>query len=224
MNNNNPNAHRQRHIPTEEELVRFDENQLHRKLTPHEKEFVHEQIEYMEKHKGHEAAHSEMVLIIMATLVISQILISIWKRYHINSYNLATLLGLWLVPLILSISKHYYKFIFFWSIFSIFNTIIVKKAFESPMNSSTPRLVYYWYQKVYDFSYGTGVVGYFIALMAFFHLPLAIGYDLDQEADILIFGVSVLFYGLYFGTLGRDFVDRLSDKMATTMGIWNFFM
>jgi RING finger protein 121 len=30
-----------------------------------------------------------------------------------------------------------------------------------------------------------------------------------------------MFYALYFGTLGRDFVDRLSDKMATTMGYYS---
>jgi RING finger protein 121 len=30
-----------------------------------------------------------------------------------------------------------------------------------------------------------------------------------------------MYYGLYFGTLGRDFVDRLSDKMATTMGYYS---
>jgi RING finger protein 121/175 len=122
--------------------------------------------------KGHEQAHSEMVLIILSTLVISQILISIWKKYHLKTYNLATLLGLWLVPLIISVSKAYTTFILIWIIFSIFNTIIVKKALESPMIPSTPRLVYYWYQKVYDLSYGVGVLGYFIALMAFFHLPL----------------------------------------------------
>lgn len=27
-----------------------------------------------------------------------------------------------------------------------------------------------------------------------------------------------MLHGLYFGTLGRDFVERLSDRMATTMG------
>ena len=30
-----------------------------------------------------------------------------------------------------------------------------------------------------------------------------------------------MFYCVYFGTLSRDFVDRLSDKMATTMGYYS---
>lgn len=34
-------------------------------------------------------------------------------------------------------------------------------------------------------------------------------------------GLITLFYGLYFGTLGRDFVDRLSDRMATSMGYYS---
>ncbi|KAJ3353908.1 hypothetical protein HDU83_006113, partial [Entophlyctis luteolus] len=33
-------------------------------------------------------------------------------------------------------------------------------------------------------------------------------------------GITVLFYALYFGMLGRDFVDRLSDRMALLMGYY----
>ena len=49
----------------------------------------------------------------------------------------------------------------------------------------------------------------------------SVGAELETEAHIFEFGLIVLFYGLYFGTLGRDFVDRLSDRMATTMGFYS---
>jgi hypothetical protein len=52
------------------------------------------------------------------------------------------------------------------------------------MANSTPRLVYWWYQKVYDFSYGLGGFGYLVMLMAMFHLPLVFGYNIDQEVLI----------------------------------------
>lgn len=38
------------------------------------------------------------------------------------------------------------------------------------------------------------------------------------------FGVSMLFYGLYYGVLGRDFAEMCADFMASTVGvsIWWF--
>jgi hypothetical protein len=43
----------------------------------------------------------------------------------------------------------------------------------------------------------------------------------NRYSTYLIIGIIILTIRLYFGTLGRDFVDRLSDKMATTMGMAN---
>jgi RING finger protein 121 len=127
-----------------------------------------------------------MLLIIIASLLISQMLISLWKRFHPRSYHLSTLLGLWLVPLVMSISSGYTRFIIIWSLFSIANGFIVMRALESPMKSSTPRLVYYWFQKVYDVSYFVGMCGYVIMLFAFFHLPMLFGASIDGEADIFM--------------------------------------
>lgn len=39
------------------------------------------------KHKGHEAMHAEMVLILIVTLVIAQLVLMQWKQRHSKSYN-----------------------------------------------------------------------------------------------------------------------------------------
>uniref|UniRef100_A0A8C1NED9 Ring finger protein 175 n=1 Tax=Cyprinus carpio TaxID=7962 RepID=A0A8C1NED9_CYPCA len=39
------------------------------------------------KHRGHEAMHAEMVLILIATLVVAQIVLVQWKQRHCRSYN-----------------------------------------------------------------------------------------------------------------------------------------
>ena len=33
------------------------------------------------------------------------------------------------------------------------------------------------------------------------------------------FGVTILFYGLYFGVLGRDFAEICADKIASKLGV-----
>lgn len=42
------------------------------------------------KHKGHEAMHAEMVLILIVTLVIAQLVLVQWKQRHAKSYNVRT--------------------------------------------------------------------------------------------------------------------------------------
>lgn len=37
------------------------------------------------------------------------------------------------------------------------------------------------------------------------------------------FGLLLLFYGLYYGVVGRDFAEVCTDKMATHIGVRTFF-
>ena len=38
----------------------------------------------------------------------------------------------------------------------------------------------------------------------------------DKAAEV---GLLVLFYGLYFGVMGRDFAEICADKMASKLGV-----
>lgn len=42
------------------------------------------------KHRGHEAMHAEMVLILVATLLVAQIALVQWKQRHQRSYNVGS--------------------------------------------------------------------------------------------------------------------------------------
>ena len=44
-----------------------------------------------EKHKGHEAMHAEMMLILMGTLIVAQALLLFWKSRHLRSYQVCQL-------------------------------------------------------------------------------------------------------------------------------------
>ena len=54
---------------TEEERWRLEHRKLH------------------EKHRGHEAMHAEMVIILLVTLVVAQVLLMHWKNKHFKSYQ-----------------------------------------------------------------------------------------------------------------------------------------
>ncbi|KAI8923819.1 hypothetical protein BC831DRAFT_469002 [Entophlyctis helioformis] len=219
-----PSAHhggQRRQLPTLEQVVKHEESRIGRPLTDEEKREIANTLKYLKEHEGHEAQHAEMALIMMGSLLVSQIGIMLWKKYHVRSYNVATLLGLWIVPMLMGLNAGNYRYVIFWFVFSAVNTYIVTLALESPMKSTTPKLVYRWYSWVTHVSYLVGIAGGVVMFLAMFHIPGIFGVSLEGEAGVFEFGIIVLFYGLYFGTLGRDFVDRLADRMAMAMGYYS---
>ena len=52
-----------------------------------------------------------------------------------------------------------------------------------------------------------------------FLLPLAVVFNRIKARDSMDFGIVSLFYGLYYGVMGRDFAEICSDYMASTLGV-----
>ncbi|XP_048776384.1 E3 ubiquitin ligase Rnf121-like isoform X2 [Ostrea edulis] len=170
-----------------------------------------------EKHRGHEAMHLEMVLILIATLVVAQIVLVQWKQRHFKSYQRATLLGMWLIPVGFCLKFGWHRFIYIWIIFSIITGFIAFKATRKPISGSTPRLVYKWFLVIYKISYFLGIVGYMSVMFTLLGLNLILLIKPQVSMD---FGLLLLFYGLYFGVVARDFAEVCSDTMATHIGYY----
>uniref|UniRef100_H3ANP1 Ring finger protein 121 n=1 Tax=Latimeria chalumnae TaxID=7897 RepID=H3ANP1_LATCH len=169
------------------------------------------------KHRGHEAMHAEMVLILIVTLVIAQLLLVQWKQRHPRSYNLITLVQMWAVPLYFTVKLEWWRFLVIWFLFSAITAFVTFRATRKPLIRTTPRLVYKWFLLIYKISYATGIVGYIAVMLTLFGLNLL--FRIKPE-DAMDFGVSLLFYGLYFGVLGRDFAEMCADYMAATIGMY----
>ncbi|XP_015306425.3 RING finger protein 175 isoform X4 [Macaca fascicularis] len=80
------------------------------------------------------------------------------------------------------------------------------------------KLVYKWFLLIYKLSYAFGVVGYLAIMftMCGFNLFFKI-----KARDSMDFGIVSLFYGLYYGVMGRDFAEICSDYMASTIGFYS---
>lgn len=61
-----------------------------------------------------------------------------------------------------------------------------------------------------------GIISYFILLATFFGLNLVFEVKPQVWMDC---GMLLLFYGLYFGVLGRDVAEICADKMASHVGV-----
>lgn len=78
------------------------------------------------------------------------------------------------------------------------------------------RLVYKWFYFLYKLSYALGVIGYVIMMAAFFGLSLIFNVQPQSWIDVAIL---LIFYGLYYGVLGRDIAEICADKMASHIGV-----
>ncbi|KAG8280317.1 hypothetical protein J6590_084593 [Homalodisca vitripennis] len=170
-----------------------------------------------EKHKGHEAMHTEMVFILVFTVIVAQIALVEWKKRHHRSYQFATLFGMWIIPLGMCLKNQWWRFIFLWLVFSCITGLIVRKALEKPIQGTTPRLVYKWFYLIYKLSYGLGIIGYIIMVATFFGLNVVFDAKPQSWMDVALL---FLFYGLYYGVLAQDVAEISSDKMASHIGYY----
>ena len=123
-----------------------------------------------EKHKGHESMHAEMVLVLLITLIVSQVLLVFWRTRHFKSFQFATMIGMWLIPFFISLRFVHIRFLIIWTIFTTITVLIALKANRSPIERTTPRLLYKWFLLVHKISYILGIVGYIGLMMTFLGL------------------------------------------------------
>jgi RING finger protein 121 len=78
------------------------------------------------------------------------------------------------------------------------------------------RLVYKWFLLLYKLSYGLGIAGYLVIMFTLFGLNLIF---LIKPGPVMDVGLMLLFYGLYYGVVGRDFAEVCTDHMAASVGV-----
>lgn len=67
-----------------------------------------------------------------------------------------------------------------------------------------------FYRGLFQVTMALAAIGYTLFLANVLFLPSATAID---------WSICLMFYGLYFGVLGRDLVDFTSGRMASTIGV-----
>ncbi|CAG0887943.1 unnamed protein product [Darwinula stevensoni] len=186
------------------------------KMSPEERwRYEHQKLH--ELHKGHEAMHMEMVLILLVTMIVAQVLLIQWRQRHVKSYQVVSLFGMWIIPLLFSIRNLFWRFVFTWLLFSCITGLIVFKSLQRPVHPATPRMVYKWFFLVHKLSYALGIVGYVVMMLTLFGINAIFR---SQPHPWMDFSLLLLFYGLYYGVLGRDVAEICADRMAAHIGYY----
>ena len=95
---------------------------------------------------------------------------------------------------------------------------IIRIASQKPLSANTPRVVYRFFLLTYQISYGVGILAYIVLFLCLTGMNILIMLSFPTALDA--FGL-LLFYGLYFGVLGRDLAEVCTDSMASQLGYYN---
>lgn len=172
-----------------------------------------------QQHFGHEGMHASMLLVLISAIVITQIILIAWKKRAPKNYQNVTMFGVWLVPFSIAVYSHYFRFIAIWLCLTLITvSLIVRPLTSRNIHGSIPRLIYRWFYYVYSISSVIAVTGYIIVMGTFLGLNLLLGLKPQWTLDI---GFLLLFYGIYYGVLTRDFTDFLVDILAANIGYYS---
>jgi len=201
--------------PDHHENIRIDRENIKWEELTQEEKWNYEHLRLHQKHAEpvKMAVQAEMIYIVFLT--ISQICLTLWKRWRPHSYHLCTLIGMWIIPLVLSIVNHWWRFPSIWLVFSSVTSLVTKRSLEKPTQGTTPRLVYKWFLLIHKISYFIGLFGFIIIMATFLGVNMIFGVKPETWIDL---GVICVFYSLYYGVVSRDFAEICTEKMAANIG------
>ncbi|KNC83335.1 hypothetical protein SARC_04407 [Sphaeroforma arctica JP610] len=178
-----------------------------------------EVLAFRKEHEGHDSMHAEMFFIIMLVTIGAQFLLMLWKKHNEKSYKRYTLFAMWVVPVWFSIRNSLNQMLTVWTIFSILTGWISFKATRKPLHSRTPKLVYNYFLMMYKLCYGVGLAGYILFMLILFGGGAAMNRDVKARQYAMEVVTTMLFYGLYYGCLLRDFAEICAESMGNSIGV-----
>lgn len=155
------------------------------------------------------------ILLLYGTLFLmigAQMGLFLWKKRHQKSYDLVTLIGLWIMPALFCVQLKFYRFLLIWFLYTCITAYLLRQCTAPKMDSSTPRRVYSWFLGVYRVSKVMGIVGYILLVVEGTGAGVFLRTFLPKDIAL-----DMLWYGLYFGVLGRDCAEVASNRMASSV-------
>ncbi|KAL4856201.1 RING finger protein 121 [Chlorella vulgaris] len=136
-----------------------------------------------------------------------------WRKKHRRSYDLATLVGLWLIPPMISVQLGFWRFVFSWLLYSSVTGWYLYRCSSKQLDKTVPKQVYAYFMIVFRVSVAVGFIGYIMLILEFTGLGALFRSLLGPGASL-----TALWYGLYYGILTRDSAEVATDRIARSLG------
>ena len=150
---------------------------------------------------------------VMLLMVGAQTGLFLWKKRSRKTYELVTLIGLWLMPAIFSFHLKFWRFLLVWVIYSTVTGRLLFLCTQKKLARTTPRQVYSFFLGIFRVCKIIGVAGYVLVLLEIFGLGPVMRLVLPKDLAL-----DLVWYGVYFGIMGRDCAQVASDGLAAQLG------
>ena len=161
---------------------------------------------FNDKHGHDHLSPGVTVLLLFFSMMVAQALLYQWKLRSYRTYHNTTLFFLWILPCLMSLRLMYWRFILSWVVFSLLTGYFLVLASKKPLASDTPRRVYSFFSLAYRLFNVLALLGYLLLIATILGLDVLMGQFLPSS------GVLLLFYGMYYGVMGRDCAEMCSGS------------
>lgn len=144
-------------------------------------------------------------------LFCAQFAIVYWKKKYPHQYHAWSLAGLWVFPGGVGVHFQNWRFIAFWTAFTLQAAYIFHLARRRPMNADDPQFIYRCFLVGHRITLGIATFGTVLFVFTIFILQPMFG---DPLGWLVLDALLFIFYGGYFGVLQRDFSQVVGDYVS----------
>lgn len=179
----------------------------------------HDAAPHLHEHGDHAHVHDPVrdavvFWALVLGLVLMQCGLKYWKERRPRQFNGVSLLGLWLFPAGSAALSRAWVFAATWVAFSLAVGWHLRLARQKPLQATTPRRVYRFFDRLYRGASGLAVACY-AAIMALILMPPLQALIPRAVVDALVGGCLL---GLYFCVVTRDVTEFAAESIASTLG------
>lgn len=151
-----------------------------------------------------------MLTVFIVTMLVAQAVIWFWQRKHPQSFDRVALFLVWLIPAVLAYRSDLTLVFYLWMMYSVCAIYILVQAHRQPIDRTTPKLVYTFFELCFKLCYAVASIGYISMIFGVFAL---------LPPFIAPYSLAFLFLGLYFGVLTRDFCAVCQTSFVAKLGL-----
>lgn len=150
------------------------------------------------------------ILILAVYIIMVQVVLSLWKKLHIKSYNIFVLNSILVTLPTACILTGKYLSLFIFLLYSSFMCYLVYKAVRFSSNKDAPRIIFKSFKIIFLITSHLTICSQLLLILSFVLFP-----------NYILQSLIMTCYFIYYAVLSREIVRNLCYIMASSTGFYS---